>query len=324
MPTDIKSLLDNIETIFGDREGSTFHKTSLKQPLEDRLSLEDDKVKGVKIVNRHGSRGGVYSANSLAVIQYHKHIVPVIEIAIVKAADKTTAAGAKQLSKLKDIYNMLTIKWERTRLFLGTVLMLQLFLARVIYRAENHRLSVTDKKKLVADVVNRYQKILNQTGQAFEKLRCLGLRQDSSFSAAETNAVTETEKAYLKMSPDVQAEIDRFITKAAEGALDKVNKDCKELLSLPDSDELVPSTNRNLEGSFGCYKQLEKTFTAMDPMMQETVTRAMVNKLIDWFDAKTPEEQQQLLSDAKKDRAFDQAQVKATRKALKRKRTFSE
>ena len=58
--------------------------------------------------------------------------------------------------------------------------------------------------------------------------------------------------------------------------------------------------------------------------MQETVTRAMVNKLIDWFHSKTPEEQQQLLSDAKKDRAFDQAQVKATKTALKRKRTFSE
>ena len=93
---------------------------------------------------------------------------------------------------------------------------------------------------------------------------------------------------------------------------------------IKNSDELVPSTNRNLEGSFGCYKQMEKTFTAMDPMMQETVTRAMVNKLIHWFDTKSPEEQQQLLSDAKKDRAYDQAQVKATKTALKRRRTFSE
>jgi len=324
MPSDIKTFLDNMEDIFGDREGSTFHKISLKQPLEDRLSLEAGKVKGVKIVNRLGSRGGVYSSNSLAVIQYHKHIVPVIEAAIVKAAGKTTAAGAKQLTKLKDIFNMLTINWERTRLFLGTILMLQLFLARVIYRAENHRLSVTDKKKLVADVINRYQKILNQTGQAFEKLRCLGLRQDCSFSVAETNTVQETEAAYKNIASDIQAEVDRFITKASEGALNKVNKDCKELMNLPDSDELVPSTNRNLEGSFGCHKQIEKRFEAMDPMMQETVTRAMVNKLIDWFHAKAPEEQQQLLSDAKNDRAFDQAQVKATKIALKRKRTFSE
>ena len=324
MPVDIKTFLDNIESTFGDREGSTFHKISLKQPLEDRLSLAGDKVKGAKIQNRLGSRGGIYSANSLAVIQYHKHIVPVIEQAIVKAAEKTTAAGAKQLSKLKDIYNMLTAKWERTRLFLGTVLMLQLFLARVIYRAENHRLSVTNKKKLVAEVVNRYHKILNQSGRAFEKLRCLGLRQESSFSVAETNAIQEAETAYKKVASDVQADVDRFITKASEGALDKVNKDCKELMNLPDSDELVPSTNRNLEGSFGCYKQIEKTFTAMDPMMQETVTRAMVNKLIDWFDTKTPEEQQQLLSDAKKDRAYDQTQVKASKTALKRKRTFSQ
>ena len=316
--------MDNLEDIFGDREGSSFHKISLKQPLEDRLSLEGDKVKGVKFVNRLGSRGGVYSSNSLAVIQYHKHIVPVIEAAIVKAASKTTTAGAKQLSKLKDIFNMLTIDWKRTRLFLGTILMLQLFLARVIYRAENHRLSVSNKKKLVADVINRYHKILNQTGQAFEKLRCLSLRQDCSFSVAEKNAVQEAEAAYKNIASDIQAEVDRFITKASEAALNKVNKDCKELMNLPDSDELVPSTNRNLEGSFGCYKQIEKTFTAMDPMMQETVTRAMVNKLIDWFHSKTPEEQQQLLSEAKKDRAFDQAQVKATKTALKRKRTFSE
>ena len=324
MPSDIKILLDVVEEVFGDREGSTFHKISLKQPLEDRLSLDGAKKKGVKIVNRLGSRGGVYAANSLAIIQYREHIVPVIEAAIIKAATKTTVAGAKQLTKLKNIYNMLTVSWERIRLCLGTVLMLQLFLAGIIYRAENHHLSVKDKKKLVADVVERYQKILHQTGRPFEKLRCLGLRQDCSLSEAEKSTVQEADVAYQNASPDVQAEVDQFIAKAAKGALDKVLKDCRELMNLPDSDELVPSTNRNLEGSFGCYKQMEKTFTAMDPMMQETVTRAMVNKLIHWFDTKSPEEQQQLLSDAKKDRAYDQAQVKASKTALKRRRTFSE
>ena len=111
---------------------------------------------------------------------------------------------------------------------------------------------------------------------------------------------------------------------AKVSALQKVNKDCSELMKLPDSDDLVPSTNRNLEGSFGSFKRLEKTYEAMDPMMQETVTRAMVNKLIDWFDTKTPEQQQDLLNNARKNRASDQALVKATKIALKRKRSSLE
>ena len=182
-------------------------------------------------------------------------------------------------------------------------------------------LSVKDKKSLVADLVNRYNKILHQSGEPFEKLRCLGILPDCSLTGAETLAIRETEKIYQDASSDHQAEVDQYIIQGSTTALQKVKKDCSELMKLPDSDDLVPSTNRNLEGSFGCFKRIEKIFEAMDPMMQETVTRAMVNKLINWFDTKTPEEQQELLKNAKKDRAYDQAQVKATKIALKRKRS---
>ena len=321
MPPEIKTFLDDMELVFGDREGSSFHQISLKQPLEDRLFLQEAKMKGVKIVNRRGSRSGIYPANSLAIIQYHNHIVPVIESGIAKTSRKTTAAAKKQLAKLTSIFNMLTIHWNRTHLYLGTILMIHVLLVKVIHRAENHNLSVTDKKALVKDLVDRYNKVLHQTGQPFEKLRCLGLRSDCSLSGAETLAVRETEKLYQSLSTDQRAELDQFIIDGCTKALKKLEKDCAELMKLPDSDELVPSTNRNLEGSFGCFKHVEKTFTAMDPWMQETVTRAMVNKLIEWFDAKSPDQQQELLKDAKKDRSFDQAQVKESKIALKRQRT---
>ena len=328
MPADIKKLLDDLEKVFGDREGSTFHQISLKQPLEDQLSLNNAKMKGVKFVNRLGCRGGIYASNSLATIQYHSFIVPVIEKAIVDTAQriqrKPTVTAQKQLEKLKNIFNLLTVNWERTHLLLGTVLMIQSFLVKVIFRAENHHLSVTDKKNLVDDLVERYHKILHQAGEPFEKLRCLGLRSDCSLSGAETLALRETEKLYQNTSSDNRTEVDEFITKGSKSALEKINKDCAELMKLPDSDDLVPTTNRNLEGAFGAFKRIEKTYEAMDPMMQETVTRAMVNKLIDWFDAKTPEQQQELLTNARKDRAYDQAQVKATKTALKRKRTSAE
>ena len=328
MPADIKKLLDDLEKVFGDREGSTYHQISLKQPLEDRLSLNNAKMKGVKFVNRLGCRGGVYASNALALIQYHSFIVPVIENAIIDTARrierKPTVTAKNQLEKFKNIYNLITINWERTHLLLGTLLMIQSLLVKVVFRAENHQLSVTDKKNLVNDLVDRYHKILDRAGQPFEKLRCLGLRADCSLSGAETLAFRETEKLYQNTSPDNRTEVDEFITKGSKSALEKVNKDCAELMKLPDSDDLVPSTNRNLEGAFGCFKRVEKIYEAMDPMMQETVTRAMVNKLIDWFDSKTPEQQQELLNNARKDRAYDQAQVKATKAALKRKRTNAE
>ena len=324
MPPDIKTFLDVMELVFGDREGSSFHQISLKQPLEDRLFLEGAKMKGVKIVNRRGSRAGIYAANSLAIIQYHNHIVPVLESGIAKTARKTTAAAKKQLARLTMIFDMLTKNWKRTHLYLGTIVMIHLFLVKVIHRAENHNLSVTDKKALVQDLVDRYNKLLHQTGQPFEKLRCLGLRLDCTLSGAETLAVRETEKLYQGVSTDQQTELDQFIIDGSTKALKKLEKDCAELMKLPNSDDLVPSTNRNLEGSFGCFKHIEKTFTAMDPWMQETVTRAMVNKLLDWFEAKSPDEQQELLKQAKQDRSYDQAQVKESKIALKRQRTNRE
>ena len=328
LPPDIKTLLDDVEKVFGDREGSTYHQISFKQPLEDRLTLNSAKMKGVKFVNRLGCRGGVYASNALALIQYHSHIVPVIEGAIIatkkKIERKSTATARKQLDKLANMYNMLTIHWNRTHLFLGTILMIQSHLVKVIFRAENHNLSVTEKKLLVTDLVDRYHKILHQSGEPFEKLRCLGLRPDCSLSGAETLAIRETEKLYQTTSAANQTEVDEFITQGSASALQKVNKDCSELMKLPDSDDLVPSTNRNLEGAFASYKRLEKIYEAMDPMMQETVTRAMVNKLIEWFDTKTPQEQQDLLNNARKERSSDQAQVKATKTALKRKRSSLE
>ena len=64
-------------------------------------------MKGVKFVNRLGCRGGVYASNALALIQYHSHIVPVIEGAIIatkkKLERKSTATARKQLDKLANI-----------------------------------------------------------------------------------------------------------------------------------------------------------------------------------------------------------------------------
>ena len=76
-----------------------------------------------------------------------------------------------------------------------------------------------------------------------------------------------------------------------------------------------------MEGCFAVYKRNEKTFDAMANHMIETLTRASVNKLGDWFALKSPEEQQQLLKKAKEAQPLEKAIVQHQDLALRRKRS---
>ena len=119
----------------------------------------------------------------------------------------------------------------------------------------------------------------------------------------------------------MKAEIDLYISAGSKKALVKYEKDFQPLLDQPDSDRRIPTSNRPMEGCFAIYKRNEKMFDAMSNHMIETLTRASVNKLGDWFASKSPEEQQQLLKKAKDAQPQEKAFVQLQDLALRRKRS---
>ena len=324
MPADVKDLLDNVENVFGSRQTQGFKRNSLKQQLDDLLKLENAKQQSVGFMNRLGSRSGYYPKNALALIQYHEFAVRVLRQAIEKTAEKTTQFGEKQHKLFKEMLEMLTTKWDRVRLVLGTVIMLESYLIKNVFKVENVDLSVTEKKEIVNDIFDSYAKILANSAygeSVFERLRSIGIKKDCTLNGAQHLVVRETESRYLAANDVLKAEIDSYITAGSKKALWKYEKDFKTLLDQPDSDEKIPTSNRPMEGCFAVYKRNEQTFDAMSNHMTETLTRATVNKLGDWFAAKSQEDQQMLLKKAKEAKPYEKKLVQQQDLALRRKRS---
>ena len=320
----MKKLLDNAEDVFALRQTQGFKRNSLKQQLDDLLVLKKAKQQGVAFMNRLGSRSGYYPTNALALIQYHDYAVLVLRQAVENSSAKTTPFGQKQHKLFNDMLEMLTTKWDRVRLVLGTVIMLESYLVKSVFKVENVDLSVKEKKEIVNDIFDSYATILaNSTyGESvFERLRSIGIKKDCTLNGVQHLVVRETESRYLAANDVLKAEIDLYITAGSKKALWKYQKDFKALLDQPDSDEKIPTSNRPMEGCFAVYKRNEQTFDAMSNHMTETLTRATVNKLGDWFAAKSQEEQQMLLKKAKEAKPHEQKLVQQQDLALRRKRS---
>ena len=230
MPADVKNLLDNVENVFGSRQTQGFKRNSLKQQLDDLLKLENAKQQTVGFMNRLGSRSGYYPKNALALIQYHEFAVRVLRQAIEKAAEKTTQFGEKQHKLFKEMLEMLTTKWDRVRLVLGTVIMLESYLSKNVFKVENVELSIKEKKEIVKDIFDSYAKILANSAygeSVFERLRSIGIKKDCKLNGAQHLAVRETESRYLAANDVLKAEIDSYITAGSRKALWKYEKDFK-------------------------------------------------------------------------------------------------
>ena len=78
----------------------------------------------------------------------------------------------------------------------------------------------------------------------------------------------------------MKEEVNNFISEACSRGLEKLLKDTKPLMSLPDSDDVIVTTNRMCEGVFAVYKNLEHHFTSMGTDMIEILTRCSINKVI--------------------------------------------
>ena len=324
MPADVRKLLDDVETAFGSRQTDAYKRNSLKQQLDDVLKLENAKQQSVAFINRLGSRSGYYPNNALALIQYHPYVIRVLRPAVAKAAKKDTTFGGRQLQFFQEMLEKLTTGWERVYLVLGTVIMVESYLVKTVFKVENTELSVTEKKEIVSGIFDSYATILaNSTyGESvFERLRSIGIKTDCRLNGAQTLAIRETESKYLNGNQVLKTEIDRYITAGSKKALVKYEKDFEALLDQPDSDQKIPTSNRPMEGCFAIYKRNEKTFDAMSSHMIETLTRASVNKLGDWFASKSPEEQQKLLKNAKEAQPEEKAIVQQQDLALRRKRS---
>ena len=324
MPKDVRKLLDDVVPTLGLRQTDGFKRNSLKQPLDDLLKLENAKQQAVGFVNRLGSRSGYYRDNALALIQYRPYVVRVLRPAIEKAADKHTKFGEKQHQLFQEMLKKLTTEWDRIHLVLGTAIMLESYLVNSVFKVENTKLTVKEKKEVVKDIYDSYNTILGDStyGESvFERLRSMGIKKDCTLNGAQTLAVRETESKYLAANEALKAEIDLYISAGSKKALAKYEKDFQPLLDQPDSDRKIPTSNRPMEGCFAVYKRNEKTFDAMSNHMIETLTRASVNKLGDWFASKSPEEQQQLLKKAKDAQPQEKAIVKQQDLAIRRKRS---
>ena len=148
-----------------------------------------------------------------------------------------------------------------------------------ISKLENNKLTITEKKAVIAKCEERYQKLLSETdpGESYERL--LAISADASLSQTQRNVINECWKAYLNASLELKKEVNDYIYNASDSALHKLKKDTKAYMDLADSDEYVISTNQMAESVFAVYKHYELQFPSMSNDVIETLTRCARNKV---------------------------------------------
>ena len=93
------------------------------------------------------------------------------------------------------------------------------------------------------------------------------------------DALTIVDESFERINDNDKKRLNAQVNVAATKAFQKLRKDQDSILELPDSEELLLTTNRRSESVFATYKGLEKFFVSMNQERLEVLTRARVNKV---------------------------------------------
>ena len=234
LPEHIKQMFKDLELLFGSSQNSGFRRECQKNRLLDILKHEKVYVAGLRFKCTKGSRFGIHPNNAVCSIQYHS--------AIVKCLNEAQANQNKwQQKRLERASNDHTIDWPVNRLFMSAFTMLWIGISRRVLKIENGDLSITEKKIIVSETIQRYQRIINCENK-FEELARICIM--ATKSGCETLAIANAEKWFTEANETDQKKIEEYLLAASTSAIVKIEKDAKSLLEMEDSEDKIPSTNR--------------------------------------------------------------------------------
>ena len=285
MSPEQKQLHRDLKLIFSRRINQGYRREDLQQRLQDRLIHFKRKVSGVAFKSDLGSRAGSEAENGLALITYKEDVDHVVNTMIHEIERenerKRTPNRQQQLNRLKRVQNFLNAQnWSETMVNLGSHILLWHGLARRIFKIENHKRSITQKKEDINECISRYERILNESdpGEPYEKLMAIAIQ--ANLLPVLKDCIRKCGEEYLRASRDVKSNVNDYIKFSCTRALAKLRKDTLPYTELADSEDLVISTNRNCESVFGRYKSYEHQFNSMSKEMIEILTRCSINKVI--------------------------------------------
>ena len=285
MSPEHKQFHRDLKLILSKRINEGYRRESLKEQLEDRLVHFNRKVSGVSFKSDLGSRAGSEAENGIALITYRADVDAVLDSMVKKIENenegKRTKSRQQQLQRLKRVQNYLNPdNWPETMIFLGSHILLWHGLARRIWKIENHKRSVTEKKEDINRCIARYEKVLNENdaGEPYEKLIAVTIQAD--LLSVQKECIDQCGMEYLRATGNIKKKVNDYIRFSCNRALEKLKKDTLAYTQLPDSNDLIISTNRNCESVFGCYKSYEHQFPSMSKEMIEILTRCSLNKVI--------------------------------------------
>ena len=234
MPTEIKQQLRDFEILFGTSENSGWKRECQKSKLLDILIDEGVYVNGLRFKCTKGSRFGIHQHNTIAAIHYHDKVVKCLE----EAKTQQTQWQAKRLERS---LNDNTTKWETNRLFMGVFTLLWIGIGRRLLSIENVDLTVTEKKSIAMETIERFKEIINGENK-FEILRRFCIM--ATKNGCENLAIIELESWLNVANDELQSRINDYLLAASKNALWKIEKDSETLLQLLDSDERIQTSNR--------------------------------------------------------------------------------
>ena len=134
---------------------------------------------------------------------------------------------------------------------------------------------MTQKKATLRKIHGLYEQLIKSTN-AFGDLRQMAFQvADADFQ----DALTIVDESFERINDNDKKRLNAQVNVAATKAFQKLRKDQDSILELPDSEELLLTTNRRSESVFATYKGLEKFFVSMNQERLEVLTRARVNKV---------------------------------------------
>ena len=274
----IKKLFLDFQVLFSSRMNSGHRKEDLRIPLKDLLT-EDIlcKTSSKRFLSKLGSRMATSASNALVTLLHRDIILQLVqEEKVLRKSKKDEDESTTAIQRLERVESMLVEKsWPFTACQLGVNTMMLHCITLKMGQFEKNDKTVTQKKATLRNIYSLYEQLI-KSSNAYGDLRQM------AFQVADADvqdALTVVDDSFERINDNDKRALNAQVNVAATKAFQKLRKDQDSILELPDSEELLLTTNRRSESVFATYKGLEKFFVSMNQERLEVLTRARVNKV---------------------------------------------
>ena len=257
-PEKVKNTLMDVGIVFGSSIGTGYHSKSLREELADYLQLKNLRLPKVWFKSEVGSRFNVKAANSLTTILYRSQMIEVLRSAVQKQQEKRQKRNQPEPKndRWSNLLNTLVNDWQYTLTYLGMIVLCDQLLLKPYEEVVQINLTVNQTQSILKKVLERYQSILSDNENHYERLVRLSILAD--LENPVMLALKMVENSYKTLTAAEKKTLDEVVQKSCENALWKFNKDNEAYLQLPPSNEILPTSNRPQEAFFSHFKVSRK------------------------------------------------------------------